>query len=541
MINLSDISIQLGTKLLFHSVNLCLKSGQRFGITGANGAGKSTLLKMLAGTDAPSTGTIEIPKRTTIGWLKQDQFKYNDEIIVNVVIRGKEELWDALQEKEQILKNSDICEQKGMRLSELEEIICSNNGYEAESRAEKLLLGLGIHQDMHYETLSMLSGGYKLRVLLAQSLFEDPDILLLDEPTNHLDIMTSSWLEQYLISEFKGILLLVSHDVYFLNKVSTAILDIDYGDIRLYPGNYDKFLKQKELYMEQKLSKKKNVEAQIANLQKYIDRFGAKASKARQAASKEKMIERLEIPDIEHSSRIIPNFSFNIKENSGKNVLKVREIHKSFGDKKVLTNVSFSMFRQDKIAFVGHNGIGKSTLLKILNEKIEASSGVFEWGHKVSISYVAQDHHEALNKSQSALEWLSEQTSNISEVQIRKIMGRALFTKDDVHKNVLNLSGGECARLLLAKCMLEESNVLILDEPTNHLDIESITGLTAALKNYKGTLLIVSHDRAFVSNVATRIIALTENGLTDVVGDYQNFLNNYGMDYLQQSWLVKNS
>lgn len=538
MIYFKDLGIQYGGKILFEGADLLLNHGNRYAIVGANGSGKSTLLRLMAGEETPSVGEVEIPKGKSIGWVKQDHFQYEGNRIIDVVLMGKAALWAAMSEKEDLL-NSEWTDASGYRLSDLEETIAYHDGYTAESLAHKLLTGLGIPQSNHFKPVSLLSGGYKMRVLLAQALFNEPDILLLDEPTNHLDIMTIGWLEKYLIDDYQGLLAFVSHDIRFLNNTSTHILDVDYGEIREYPGNYGRFILKKKEVMEQKLNAQKYMEEKRAHLQSFVDKFGAKASKAKQAQSRVRMIEKLEMPDIQKSSRVSPRFAFEPKRPSGKQVLMIQNLSKSYGDKQVLNDMSFDIKRQQKVAIMGHNGIGKSTLLKIAMDLETASSGETEWGHETHVSYFAQDHHEQLNENISVYDWLCNNSHMASTGSVRNVLGQVLFTKDDVDKSILHLSGGEAARLLLAKIMLEKPNVLILDEPTNHLDVEGIYALTKALREFTGTVIIVSHDRHFVGNIADRIIALTESGKKDYLGGYKAFLKYYGEDYFCQSFLAK--
>jgi ATPase subunit of ABC transporter with duplicated ATPase domains len=541
MLSVNNLIMQYGGRLLFHDVNLNLLKTRRYGIVGANGTGKSTFLKILSSDESPTDGEINIPRNTVIGILKQNQFLYENVRIIDIVLQGKPKLWEALREKEDILSREEIDTESGYRLSDIEEIILLFDGYTAEYIAQDLLIGLGIKEEYHYQPLSVLSGGYKLRVLLAQTLFSDPDIMLLDEPTNHLDIVTISWLEQYLINNFKGVLAVISHDRSFLNNLSTHILDIDYGEVREYTGNYNKFLEQKEEVAKHRALERKNLEKKIAQLQSFVDRFGAKASKARQASSKEKMIQKIELPDIEKSSRASPGFNFNQKSSSGKLVLHANGLNKSFGEKVVLKNINFKISRGEKVLFIGPNGIGKSTLLKIFTNHLHSDQGSFEWGLSTKLSYFAQDHHELLSKSRNLYNWLSDHCPDNSTSKVRSILGQMLFKKDDVEKDILSLSGGEAARLLFAKIILEESNVLILDEPTNHLDVEAIEALVDALDKFDGTLLFVSHDRYFASKFATRVIALTEKGVKDFAGNYNDYLNYYGDDYLNSAWLKQNS
>lgn len=540
MIITTNLAMSYGAKILFTDVSLHIKKGNRYGLVGANGAGKSTFFKILLQEEEASIGEFTCVKNARIGCLKQDQFLYENTSIINTVIAGRSELWQALQEKEKLLAIDQCDEEIGYRLGELEQIIADNDGYISEIFAVELLLGLGIQEKYHHQPLSVLSGGYKLKVLLAQSLFNNPDILLFDEPTNHLDIVSIYWLENYLKQKFNGALVFISHDLIFLNNISTHILDIDYGTIKIYTGNYDIFVRDKQLVTEQKLKEFSHLEKKIATMQSFVDRFRALATRVRQAASREKQIEKMELPDIQKSSRVSPYFNFKQKRPSGKLALKVQGISKSYEDKKILNNVNFTVSRGEKIVIIGPNGIGKSTLLKILINKIFADLGNYEWGYETQVSYFAQDHHELLNESMSVIDWLSNQIPTENDNTLRTILGQLLFRKDEVTKNILNLSGGEGARLLLAKIILEESNILVLDEPTNHLDIESKDMLKKALINYQGTLILVTHDRDFASNIATRVIALSHRTITDFKGKYQEYLHKYGNDYLDSSWVLAN-
>ncbi len=527
---ITNLAMSYGSKLLFTDVNLHIKPNNRYGLVGANGAGKSTFFRVLIGDEEPLAGEINVARNTRIGCLKQDQFLFEQVSVVNTVIAGKKELWEALQEKEKLLE-SDCTEEQCYRLAELEHVIFDHDGYNAEFFASELLTGLGVAPAYHHEPLSVLSGGYKLRVLLAQSLFNNPDILLLDEPTNHLDISSIYWLENYLKYKFTGSLIFISHDLTFLNNLATHILDVDYGEIKLYHGNYEKFLVEKEQIITQKLTEQKFVEKKIATMQGFIDRFGASAARARQAQSRQKQIDKIELPDIQKSSRIYPHFSFKQKRSSGKLVLRIRDISKKYAEKNILRKVNFTVDRGDKLIVIGPNGVGKSTLLKIILSNVIADSGEYEFGHEVKISYFSQDHHDLLNESMTILQWLTRYSPDIGENGIRTVLGQVLFKSDDVHKNILNLSGGEGARLLLAKLILEEGNVLILDEPTNHLDIEAKESLKKALINYPGTLILVTHDRDFASSIATRIIAISSKSVVDFKGTYQEYLLKYGQDY----------
>lgn len=532
MLDIRDIGMQFGPKSLFQEVNLILLPSRRYGIVGANGTGKSTFLKILAGEEQASMGTVEKAKSLKVGILKQDHFRYEQDKLIDVVLRGNSQLWSALTEKEQLYSKSDFTEQDGYRLSELEEVVMNQGGYEAEAVIKNLLLGLGIKESFHYGPLSALSGGYKLRVLLAQVLFQQPDIMLLDEPTNHLDIISISWLEQFLKTEFKGLLIFISHDKSFLNNSATNILDIDYDTVLDYPGNYDQFCFTKEEQLRLKQSELKNQEKRVDALQSFVNRFGAKASKAGQAASRQKMIDRIELVEIKASNILKPYFNFHQKKPSGKNVLKIDNVHKQFAERVLLKKVSFNITRGDKCAIVGPNGIGKSTLLKILLNELMADTGHFEWSDTVQVGYFAQDYHHQLAPEKTLLQWLEDSVAASSQ-EIRKVLGQVLFSGADVDKKVGVLSGGESARLIMAKLILEKHNVLIFDEPTNHLDLESIDALIEAIQQFQGAVLFVSHNRHFIDSIATRVLVLTERyGVQNYLGNYHDYLEQYGTDYL---------
>ncbi|WP_298622135.1 ABC-F family ATP-binding cassette domain-containing protein [uncultured Legionella sp.] len=532
MLEIRSISMQFGPKSLFQNVDLILLPTQRYGIVGANGTGKSTFLKVLAGEEQPTNGSVDKAKNLKIGILKQDHFRYEEDRLVDVVIRGNSTLWDALVEKDALYSKEDFTEEDGYRLSELEEIVMNQGGYEAEAAAKNLLLGLGIAEKFHYGPLSALSGGYKLRVLLAQVLYQQPDIMLLDEPTNHLDILSIAWLEEFLKTQFKGLLIFISHDRSFLNNTSTNILDIDYDTILDYPGDYDKFCFAKEERLRLKQSELKNQEKRIEALQGFVDRFGAKASKASQAASRQKMIDRIELVEIKDSNIFKPYFNFHQKKPSGKTVVTVEQLHKKFDERILLNNVSFAIQRSDKCAIIGPNGIGKSTLLKILLNELQSDQGDFEWSDTVSVGYFAQDYRTQLIPEQTIWQWMEDNIAAPAQ-EIRKILGQVLFRGPDVDKKIGMLSGGESARLIMAKLILEKHNVLIFDEPTNHLDLESIDALIEAIQLFPGAVLFVSHNRYFIDNISTRVLVLTEQyGVQNYLGNYNDYLEQFGKDYL---------
>ena len=515
MLVINNLALSYGGRTLFSDVSMNLNPRQRYGIVGANGSGKSTFLRVVSGEEAASGGTVDAANKGRIGFLKQDHYKYEHDLIVDVVLQGRPELWQATKEKEQLLQLDNFDDAAGMRLAHLEHIIAEQDGYTAETTAQAILAGLGIVEEKHYEEMHVLSGGFKLRVLLAQTLFGQPEILLLDEPTNHLDIAAIRWLESYLMKDFKGVLLIVSHDHTFLNNLATSILDVDYGTIKEYTGNFDAFIKAKELAADQQLIEIKQQERKIAHMQEFVDKFKAKASKARQAQSRVKMIEKIEVGEVLTSSRQAPYFNFELKRQSGKQLLQIDGIDKSYGAQKVLSKVKFGVTRGEKVGIIGQNGIGKSTLLKILLKDIEADHAEFEWGYETQVGYFSQDHHEILQEKSSIYEWLQNQSHKVDDKVIRGVLGSMLFTKDDVHKRLDSLSGGEAARVLFANIRLAQPNVLVLDEPTNHLDMETIDALATALKNYQGTLLVVSHDRHFLDKICSRVIVLQHEKISD--------------------------
>lgn len=508
MLSVQNLSMAFGPRVLFYDANFNLNKGSRYAITGPNGAGKSTFLHLISGETEPTEGEISFKSGERIGWLKQDQFSYEDEPVVSAAIRGNPDLWNALHIKEKLLSQETLSEEDCVVFGDAEETILLYDGYDAEEKAEKILIGLGIPAAQVHRPLKELSGGYKMRVLLAQALFNDPDILLLDEPTNHLDMPSIDWLEQYLLDSYRGLLIFISHDQGFLNRMATHVIDVDYGELTLYTGNYELFKKSKILFQEQKAQELKKQQTRIDHLQKFVDRFRAKASKARQAQSKAKMIEKIELPEIKKSSYVAPRFHFVSERLSGKHVLEAKKLCKNFGEKNVLKDLSLAVNRGEKVAFVGANGRGKSTLLKILMNQLDATSGTFVWGHAAHVSYVSQDHYDLLDRSKTAYEWLLAEKANRSEQEVRNALGAMLFSGDDVKKSIGVLSGGECARLLFAKAILDRPNILVLDEPTNHLDLIATEALQKSLKEFDGTLLFVSHDRYFIDHVATRVVEI---------------------------------
>ena len=535
MIVLSKLSMGFGAKILFKGVDLQFNPGNRYGLIGANGSGKSTLIHILAGELIPDCGEVKIPQQMTLGSLKQDHYLYENENVLDVVLRGRKALWEALQEKKHLLQSTHFNEQQCDALVKIERTIEEQNGYSAESEAAKLLEGLGIREASHHQPLSLLSGGFKLRVLLAQIFFGNHPILVLDEPTNHLDLYSIKWLEGYL-RNFTGTLILTSHDRDFINAVCSHIADVDYGTIKIYKGNYDAFVEQKAQERELKTALLAKHDKRREDLQGFIDRFGAKATKARQAQSRarivEKIEEKMENLELLPSSRLFPRLNFPIVRASGISVLKVKGLDKSYGTKQVLKNVGFEVERGSRMAIIGPNGIGKSTLLEILTGHTKADKGEFHWEFASQAVYFPQDHAREVKGTLSLLEWLGQFNRNKTQEQLRSLLGLVLFSGDTVNQSIQTLSGGEKARLILAKMMMQMGNVLIFDEPTNHLDLEAIDELTRALQNYEGTLLLVSHNRYFVSHLADRILEIDYEGVTDFNGTYAEFVEKKERDHL---------
>ncbi len=529
MITLSRLGKSFGARVLFENVSLELNAGARYGLVGANGSGKTTLLKILAGDEPATEGQVSVPKRARVGVLRQDRFLADDKIILDLAMMGDARVWNALQERSKIV---DHGEGDPNQLADLEHTLSQEGGYTLEARASAVLEGLGVPTAKHRQPLGTLSGGFKLRVLLAQVLVGGPDALFLDEPTNHLDILSIRWLEKFLAG-YRGCALVISHDQRFLDNVTTHILDVDYETVTAYTGNFASFLLQKEATRAQKENEVARAERIIAEKRAFVDRFGAKATKAKQAQSRLKQIERIEVEELKESSRRTPLFRFEQVRQSGREVLGVEKLSKSYGALKVLTNMNFTIRRGEKVGVIGPNGLGKSTLLKIVTGVAEQDEGEIKLGHEVRVGYFAQDHHDLLrDEKMTPLDYLWQSCPSEGTSYVRGQLGRVLFSGDDVLKPIGSLSGGEAARLIFGRIITEKPNLLVLDEPTNHLDLESIQGLASALKAYEGTLLFVSHDRWFVSEVATRIIELTPEGPRDFPGTFAEYLDKSGDDHL---------
>ena len=539
MISVSNLAKSYGERVLFENASFQLNPGERYGLIGANGSGKTTLLKILAGDIEPTEGTLSIPKRLRLGVLRQDQFRHDEESILGAALMGNPELWEAMVEKEELLANADESFD-AERFSELEEIVQQHDGYTAEARAAAILEGLGIPGEVHREPISSLSGGFKLRVLLAQVLASEPDVLLLDEPTNHLDILSIRWLEEFLRG-FSGPVVVISHDHRFLDTVSTHILDVDYQTVQLYHGNYSYFRRAKVEERERREKEIASREKEIAHHQKFVDRFKAKASKARQAGSKARMIERMAegIEELAPSSRRYPTFRFDQRRDSGREVLKASGVTKAFDDNQVLHGVDLTVERGDRLAILGPNGIGKSTLLKIVMGELEADGGEVEWGYETHPGYFAQDYKDQFRgHTGSAEDWIWDACPDKDLGYVRGRLGLMLFSGDEPKKPLDSLSGGEAARLVFSRISMDRPNVLVLDEPTNHLDMESIEALVEGLQAFKGTLVMVSHDRWFVNELATRIVEITRDGIRDYRGTYEEFVDRHGDDHLDADQVI---
>lgn len=525
MITAANITLQYGDRILFKDVNIKFTAGNCYGIIGANGAGKSTFVKILSGEIEPDSGEIIVTPGERVAVLKQDQFQFEELSVFHAIVLGHEKLYRIMIEKDEIYAKSDFSEADGMRAAELESDFAELGGWEAESEAGRLLSGLGLSDDLLERTMSELDGGQKVRVLLAQALFGNPDILLLDEPTNNLDLESITWLEEFLMN-FKNTVIVVSHDRHFLNRVSTHIADIDFNRIQLFVGNYDFWYHSSQLARKQAREEKKRREDKVAELKAFIQRFSSNAARSRQATSRQKLVEKLSLDDIKPSSRKSPYVAFSPEREVGKVVLDVEKLSKEIDEEPVLKEISFTVNPGDKIALVGPFHQAKSTLFSILMGEVEPDSGRFEWGQTMSPGYFPKDNSEFFSGSSSLIEWLRQYTEVEEESYVRGFLGRMLFSGDETKKPVSVLSGGEKVRCMLSKLMLAGPNALIMDEPTNHLDLESITALNDALIEYKGIVLFVSHDHEFVDTVANRIIEFTPSGMIDRSMRFDDYLQS---------------
>ncbi len=525
MLSTANITMQFGAKPLFEDISVKFGDGNRYGLIGANGCGKSTLMKILGGDLEPSAGNISKDTNERIGKLKQDQFAYEEFSVIDTVIMGHEALWKVKSERDAIYANPEMSEEDGMRAADLEHDFAEMDGYTAEARAGELLLGVGIPVEQHFGPMSEVAPGWKLRVLLIQVLFSKPDIMLLDEPTNNLDINTIGWLEGVL-NERNCTMIIISHDRHFLNSVCTHMADLDYGELRIYPGSYDEYMTAATQASEQLTTDNAKKSAQIAELKAFVSRFSANASKSKQATSRAKQIDKIQLAEVKPSSRQSPFIRFEQDKKLHRLALEVEGLSKHF-DEKLFAGLNLTVEVGERIAIIGPNGIGKSTLLKCLIGNLEPTTGRMKWSENANIGYYAQDHAADFEARKNLYDWMDQWGKESDDEQvIRGTLGRMLFSQNDINKTVDIISGGEQGRMLFGKLMLQRPNILLLDEPTNHLDMESIESLNLALENYPGTLIFVSHDREFVSSIATRIIELTSTGIVDIHGTYEEYLRN---------------
>ena len=528
MIQTANITLRLGKKAFIKDVNIKFTEGNCYGLIGANGAGKSTFLKILTNEIEPSKGEVIITPGQRLSFLKQDHFQYDSYVVLDTVIMGNERLYAIMKEKEEIYAKEDFTEEDGIKASELEAEFANMNGWEAESDAATLLNGLGIPTDIHTKKMSELPANDKIKVLLAQALFGNPDILLLDEPTNHLDLEAIRWLEEFLIN-FDNTVIVVSHDRYFLNKVCTHIADIDYAKIQLYAGNYDFWYESSQLMIKQMKEANKKKEEKIKELQNFIQRFSANASKSKQATSRKHALEKIQLDDMKPSSRKYPYIDFRPDREIGNEVLTVEHISKTIDGVKVLDDISFIIGREDKTAFVGSNTIANTTLFKILAGEMEPDEGSFKWGVTTSFSYFPKDNTELFDSDETIVDWLMPFSPEKDPTYVRGFLGRMLFPGEDGIKKVNVLSGGERVRVMLSKMMILGSNILIIDEPTAHLDMESITALNNGLIKFPGVILFTSQDHQFIQTIANRIMEITPGGLIDKITTYDEYLESDAM------------
>ena len=530
MITTSNISMQFGSKALFEDISITFNKGNRYGLIGANGSGKSTFMKILSGEIEPTNGYVKLDKRDRVATLSQNQFAYEDIAIIDCVIMGHKKLWEVKREREKIYSLPSMSEADGLKVADLEMEFSDMDGYSGEANASELLLGVGIPIENHEKPMSILAPALKLRVLLAQALFGNPGILLLDEPTNNLDINTIRWLENMLRNK-DSTMILISHDRHFLNSVCTHMADLDYGEIRIYPGTYDNFMvtsaQARQLLINENAKKK----AKINELKSFVQRFSANASKAKQATSRANQIKKIELEEIKKSSRVYPYIRFQKKKKVFNKVLEVKSLSKSYDNLKIINKFSITIDAGDKIAIIGSNGIGKTTLINCVVKEINSDTGEIKWSENAEIGYFAQNHQHEFENDMTLIDWMSQWSQAGDDMQtIRGTLGQLLFSQDHINKSVKVLSGGEQRRMLFGRIILQRPNVIIMDEPTNHLDMESIESLNLALSNFDGTLLFVSHDREFVSSLATRIIELSPGKISEFSYNYDEYLQKIGIE-----------
>ena len=526
----NNITMQFGSKPLFENISVKFGGGNRYGLIGANGCGKSTLMKILGGDLVPSGGNVFLDPNERLGKLRQDQFAFENYTVIDTVIMGHTELWDVKSERDRIYALPEMTEEEGYKVADLEVVYGEMDGYSAESRAGELLLGVGIPVEQHYGLMSEIAPGWKLRVLLAQALFSNPDILLLDEPTNNLDIDTIRWLETVL-NERNSTMIIISHDRHFLNMVCTHMADLDYGELRVYPGNYDEYMTAATQARERLMSDNAKKKAQISELQSFVSRFSANASKSKQATSRARQIDKIKLDEIKASSRQNPFIRFEQDKKLFRNALEIDCLSKGFDNGPLFKNLRMLLEVGDKLAVLGTNGVGKSTLLKTLVGELQPDTGFAKWSENANIGYYAQDHESEFAEDLTLFDWMSQwKQPNDDEQVVRGYLGRLLFSQDDIKKSVKVLSGGEKGRMLFGKLMMQRPNILVMDEPTNHMDMESIEALNMALEMYEGTLIFVSHDREFVSSLATRILEITPTKTIDFSGNYEDYLRSQGAE-----------
>jgi ATPase subunit of ABC transporter with duplicated ATPase domains len=524
----ANITIQFGPKPLFENISVKFDEGMRYGLIGANGSGKTTLMKILGSDLEPTSGTVTVSENERMGKLRQDQFAYEEYSVIDTVIMGNERLWEVKAERDRIYSLPEMSEEDGMRVADLEVEFGELDGYTAEARAGELLMGLEIGEADHFGLMSAIAPGLKLRVLLAQALFSDPDILLLDEPTNNLDINTIRWLEG-VINQRKSTMIIISHDRHFLNSVCTHMADLDYGELSTFPGNYDEYMLAATQARARKLSDNAKKKVQINELKAFVARFSANASKARQATSRARQIDKIKLEEVKPSSRVNPYIHFDQNKKLHRQALEIDKLEQGYGDETPLfSDLNLMLEVGQRIAIIGPNGVGKTTLLETLMGKLAPKKGKIKWSENAELGYYAQDHANEFDRNISVFDWMAEHAQKGDDEQVvRSALGRMLFSRDDIVKKVGVLSGGEQGRMIFGRLMLQKPNILIMDEPTNHLDMESIESLNMALENYPGTLIFVSHDRQFVSSLATQIIDMKPGGrITHFMGDYESYLES---------------
>jgi ATPase subunit of ABC transporter with duplicated ATPase domains len=530
VLSTNNITMQFGSKPLFENISVKFGNGNRYGLIGANGSGKSTFMKIIGGDLVPTSGNVALDPHERLGKLRQDQFAFEEFTVLDTVIMGHTELWQIKQERDRIYSLPEMSEEDGFKVADLETQYAEMDGYSAEARAGELLLGVGIPIEQHYGFMSEIAPGWKLRVLLAQALFSNPDILLLDEPTNNLDIDTIRWLEDTL-NQRESTMIIISHDRHFLNMVCTHMADLDYGELRIYPGNYDDYMTASTQARERLLADNAKKKAQISELQSFVSRFSANASKSKQATSRARQIEKIQLEEVKASSRQNPFIRFEQDKKLYRNALVVENLTKSFDSDPLFKNLNLMVEVGEKVAILGTNGIGKTTLIKTLMGELTPEQGDIKWSENANIGYYAQDHEYEFEEDLTVFDWMSQWKQPTDDEQaVRSILGRLLFSQDDIKKQVKVLSGGEKGRMLFGKLMMQRPNIIVMDEPTNHLDMESIESLNMALELYQGTLFFVSHDREFVSSLATRIIEITAEKVIDYTGNYEDYLRSQGIE-----------